>query len=95
MDGVGDEVVDVVEDDEEALIARPGVISRTVPLVLLHVTSVSFPHHQYEGVDDPLPSVQGYKFAQLTDSRERENQHTVDFDLSIAPHDLTYYHRSM
>ena len=42
------EVAEEVVDDAESvsnLMATPGVISRTVPLVLLHVTSVSFPHH--------------------------------------------------
>lgn len=45
---VGVEVAeeDVVEDEDEVsnFIATPGVISRTVPLELLHVTSVEFPH---------------------------------------------------
>lgn len=47
----GEVVEETVEDGVEDellsnLIATPGVISRVVPLVLLHVTSVSFPHHQ-------------------------------------------------
>lgn len=76
---VGDEVEvaeeDVVDDDEAVsnLMATPGVISRTVPLVLLHVTSVSFPHHQYAGALEPVPSVQGYRFAQFADSARHEN----------------------
>jgi hypothetical protein len=77
--------IDAIEEDGNSevgagssvriLIAFPGSICRRVPLMVLHVSSLSVPHHQKVGAEEPNPPspVQGYRFANTEDSLEAEN----------------------